>query len=64
MELLKNLKSVPIISYKENFWQLHGFVLLNVSIESDNHNWAIKKHYKEIYLHLYGFMFLNVSIVR
>ena len=42
MELLKNLRSVRINSYKE-FFHLYGFMLLSGSIVSDNHNGAIEK---------------------
>ena len=42
MELLKNLKSVRINSYKEIFLHLYGFILLS-GIESDNRNWGIEK---------------------
>ena len=43
MELLKNARSIRINSYKENFLHLYGFMLLNGSIEYDNHNGAIEK---------------------
>ena len=42
----KNLGSVRISSYKENFWHSYGFMLLSGSIESDNHNGAIGKFEK------------------
>ena len=69
MELSKNLRSVRINSYKEFFLHLCGFMLLSRSIESDNHNGAIKKLEKcsdkvtkKIILRLYGFMVLSRSI--
>ena len=46
MELFKNTRSVRITSYKEIFLHLNGFMLLNGSIESDNHNGAIEKNEK------------------
>ena len=46
MELLKNLRSVQINSYKGNFLYLYGFMFLSGSIESDNHNGAIEKFEK------------------
>ena len=46
MELLKNVRSVRMNSYKEIFSHLYGFMLLSGSIESDNHNGAIEKFVK------------------
>ena len=48
MELLKNLKSVQINSYKDNFLHLYGFMLLSGSIVSDNYNGAIDKVEKRL----------------
>ena len=46
MELLKNLRSVQINSYKEIFLHLYGFMVLSGSIESDKHNRSIEKFEK------------------
>ena len=46
MELLKNLKSIRINSYKEMFLHLYGCMILSGSIESDNPNGAIEKFEK------------------
>ena len=46
MELLKNLKSVRINSYKELFLHFYGCMVLSGSIESDKHNGAIEKFEK------------------
>ena len=63
MELLKIVRGVRINSYKENFLDLYGFMLLSGSIESDNHNGAIEnlekladKYLQRIILHLNGFI--------
>ena len=46
MKLSKNLRSDRINIYKDNFLHLYGFMLLNVSIESDSRNGAIEKFEK------------------
>ena len=42
MELLKNVKSIRIVT-KKIFLHLYGFMLLSGCVESDNHNGAFER---------------------